>query len=246
VDSKDALVTPRKGRTTPEIGPVAVLCAAEADLNQLRSLLGFGSAAGRRLFTSRLFTPSERHPDVSLAGPMIGAPYAAMVLETLIAWGARRLFFLGWCGALTENLVVGDLLIPTAALIDEGTSRHYLPGSETSAPAPALASALAAACAAEAVAAHRGPVWTTDAVYRETREKVLCFQQRGALAVEMEASVLFSIGSFRGVDVAALLTVSDELSTLSWKPGFKDPRFAAGRKIACRVVGRACATPEAA
>ena len=61
----------------------------------------------------------------SITGPFIGAPYAAMLLETLIAWGARRIIFLGWCGAVAEEVKIGDIILPTAALIDEGTSGHY-------------------------------------------------------------------------------------------------------------------------
>jgi hypothetical protein len=38
------------------------------------------------------------------------------------------------------------------------------------------------------------------------------------------------------VDLGAILVVSDELSTLSWRPGFKHQRFLEGRKIACTVI----------
>jgi purine-nucleoside phosphorylase len=87
---------------------------------------------------------------------------------------------------------------------------------------------------------HAGAIWTTDAVYRETREKVESYQKQGVLAVEMEVSALFSVARFRQVELGAMLVVSDELSALKWRPGFKDKRFVAGRKIACRMVKEAC------
>lgn len=62
------------------------------------------------------------------------------------------------------------------------------------------------------------------------------------MAVEMECSALFTVGGFRGIDVAALLVVSDDLSSLTWRPGFKDPRFIRGREVACNVIGRLCST----
>jgi hypothetical protein len=54
----------------------------------------------------------------------------------------------------------------------------------------------------------------------------------------MEASALFTAGAFLGVDTAAVLVVSDELSGLSWKPGFKEPGFAAARSAVAAALTR--------
>jgi nucleoside phosphorylase len=218
------------------LGPVALLAAAEQDVGLLRDVLGFGADQGRRLHISRLYTVSESLPGTCLAGPLVGAPYAVMIAETLIAWGARTLVFLGWCGALSATVEIGDMVLPTSALIDEGTSRHYLPDIGASVPSPALAEKLAELCAADGSRFHQGPVWTTDAPYRETHAKVRDYQGRGALAVEMECSALFTVAAFRAVAAAALLVVSDELSSLAWRPGFKDPRFTRGREAACNLI----------
>ncbi len=76
--------------------------------------------------------------------------------------------------------------------------------------------------------------------FRETREAVVSFQERGVLAVEMELSALLSVGMFHDVDVSALLVVSDELSSLTWKPGFKSDRFKQGRNDAASIVNKLC------
>ncbi len=234
----DAIIQPGRGKGAAPVGPLALLAATGPDLVLLRDTLGFGGDEGRRLFTSRLYARSGHHPGICLAGPMVGAPYAVMVAETLIAWGARRLVFLGWCGAVTDSVAIGDLVLPTSAFIDEGTSRHYSAAAITAAASPVLAQRISAGCAAEGIGAHAGPVWTTDAPFRETPEKLLAFRNRGALAVEMEASALFSVAGFRGVEAAALLVVSDDLSSLTWRPGFRDPGFTRGREGACRVMRR--------
>jgi purine-nucleoside phosphorylase len=83
---------------------------------------------------------------------------------------------------------------------------------------------------------HAGAVWSTDAVFRETRQRVATYQQSGILAVDMETSALCSVAKFRGVDLGVILVVSDELSSLTWRPGFKHERFMHGRKTACRVI----------
>ena len=236
----DAVIHPRRGKSSPQLGPVGVLAATDPDLRRLRDRLGFGRDEGRRLHMSRLYTASESLAGICLAGPLVGAPYAVMIAETLIAWGARTLVFLGWCGAVSATVEIGDMVLPTSALIDEGTSRHYMPDIDASAPSASLAKKLAEMCAVDGRRLHQGPVWTTDAPYRETHEKVRNYQRQGALAVEMECSALFTVAAFRAAAAASLLVVSDELSSLCWRPGFKDPRFTRGREIACDVIGRLC------
>jgi Purine-nucleoside phosphorylase len=70
-----------------------------------------------------------------------------------------------------------------------------------------------------------GKVWTTDAVFRETPQKIKKAQQRKAIAVEMELSAFFKVGAFYGVDVGALLVVSDELFDREWNPGYGNQNF---------------------
>ena len=242
----DAIIQPRRGKNSPRLGPVAVLAATEPDVRQLRDLLGFGADSGRPMHISRLYTASESFPDICLAGPLVGSPYAVMLAESLIAWGAQALFFLGWCGALSETVAIGDLVLPTSALIDEGTSRHYGAAASESAPSAALVYQISDACASHGIHAHTGKVWTTDAPFRETSDKVLAYRRLGgALAVEMECSALFTLGAFRFAAVAGLLVVSDDLSSLVWRHGFKDPRFARGREAACRVILRLCSALKA-
>ena len=237
----DAIVNPVKTKNAPNIGPVAVLAATEMDLLCLCDLFKFNKDDYRRLFTSRLYVPQSSSDGVCLAGPGIGAPYAAMMLETLIAWGARRILFLGWCGAVSKQARIGDIILPTAALVDEGTSRNYaLPDNGQSQPASAMVSMVAQVLEGNRVDFHSGKIWTTDALYRETREKVEDYQKQGVLAVEMEISALFSVAQFRQVELGAILVVSDELSAFKWRPGFKDKRFVAGHQTACRMVKEVC------
>lgn len=242
----DAIIQPRRGERSPRLGPAAVLAATVPDLRRLRDRLGFGADAGRPLHISRLYSASESFPGLSLAGPMVGAPYTVMVAETLIAWGARSLMFIGWCGAIIEKIAIGDLVLATSAFIDEGTSRHYLPEPCESAAASTLVRKISDCCAAEKIDVHAGAVWTTDAPYRETPDQVLDYRRRGALAVEMEVSALYSVAAFRRAEAAALLVVSDDLSSLTWAPGFKDSRFSRGREAAAAIIDRLCSMPAGA
>jgi purine-nucleoside phosphorylase len=86
------------------------------------------------------------------------------------------------------------------------------------------------------VKVHRGRVWSIDAPYRETVRKVLLHQREGILGVDMETSALFTVARYRGIDLAAVLVVSDDLSTLRWVHGFKDPKFLESRKRVAHAV----------
>ena len=236
-DNCDAIVNPQKPKNSAVIGSVAVMAATRVDLLLLGDLLPFNKNEFERLFISRMYVNRDRTDGFSITGPFVGAPYAVMLLETLIAGGARRIIFLGWCGAVSDRVKIGDIILPTSTVIDEGTSKHY--GAEDSGHLSAsfpLVSRIRQALEKSDIDFHEGAVWSTDAVYRETRQQVAVHQQNGILAVDMETSALCSVAKFRGVDFGGLLVVSDELSSLTWRPGFKHEKFINGRKTACRVI----------
>ena len=241
MSEEEGIVQPVKGKSSPELGPVVVMAATRTDLADLCRVLNRNPDDGRWLFTSRLLA---KEGELTLVGPLVGAPYAVMVLETLIAWGARRFVFAGWCGSVSPELRIGDLLVPDAALVDEGTSGHYLPETvppgHRSLPPGDAAGFIERALVDSGIPFRRGAVWSTDGIFRETPSRLCRFRDQGAIAVEMEVSALFTAGRFRSAAVGALLVVSDDLSKLKWRPGFRDPDFRRGRQSLCRAIGKLC------
>ena len=75
--------------------------------------------------------------------------------------------------------------------------------------------------------ASTGGIWTTDALYRETWDKVEQYGNSGFMAVDMECTALHSVASFRGVGLGAVLLVSDELFGGQWRSGYSRPQFRA-------------------
>ena len=245
MENNDAIIIPKKGKRSPQLGPVAVMAGTESDLDLLCSLFHLDKSEYQRLFTSRLYITDPPGAAFALTGPIIGAPYAAMLLETLIAWGAKKIIFLGWCGAISEKIKIGDIILPTSAVINEGTSAHYgQRDAGISRASSSLVPMIRQVLNQNKIDFQTGEIWTTDAVYRETRQLVERHQQDGTLAVDMELSALCSVAQFRGVALAGILVVSDELSSLDWRPGFKDKRFVQGRRIVYSVVEELCRTPE--
>jgi uridine phosphorylase len=190
-----------------------------------------------KLYLSDVLTGSYDGTPIALAGPMLGAPQTILVLERMIALGARKFIAAGWCGSLRNDVRIGDIIIPSGAISEEGTSGHY-PGVAC-VPSSELADALRAALASTGPAIHEGAVWTTDAPFRETRAQIKAFGSQGVLAVDMETSALFSVSQFRGVELAVIMVVSDNLSGPKWVHGFRDPVFLESRKTVIRSTLKA-------
>jgi uridine phosphorylase len=230
-----ALIQPRRGKKEPVLPSFGLFFALSSDLDLFLKLSR--EKSGPPVLESEFFkivTFPGPEKECAAAAPAVGAPQAVMVLEKLIALGIKRLIFIGWCGAVSSRVRIGDLIIPTGCLIEEGTSAHY-PGAPGE-PSPDLISQLENVLLSRAIPFVKGTIWTTDAPYRETREKVLAYQKQGILAVEMEASALMTVARFRGIELAALLMVSDELGRIIWKPGFRSPDFKETRTRIFKVL----------
>lgn len=233
-----AVINPVCGKKAPETGRLAVMAATLPDLNALAGAFGFSRQPSRDFFSSRMHTGAVGNRGFCLIGPFIGAPHAVLLLENLIARGVDTVIFIGWCGSLSAQLDIGDTLLATAAFSDEGTSKHYgvsEPNAicETSTDLNRL---VADVFDRQGLSYKTGSVWTTDAIYRETPSKISFFREKGAVAVEMELSALVSATAFRSIRLCSVLTVSDDVGTLTWKPGFGDSRFKAARKRMADVM----------
>jgi purine-nucleoside phosphorylase len=223
---EEGLIQPRKRLTDPAVAQDALMAMMPADFTYLleRNRAGFSLPYDEIFFKIHPFHKNGKN-SLSLCGPFLGAPQAVMGMEKLIALGACRIWVLGWCGSLRSDLKVGDLVIPTDAVSEEGTSQHYPIGEKKAGSDPELTRILGEALVHEGRVYRGGTVWTTDAPYRETPSKVLAYGSKGILAVEMELSALMTLSAYRSVRLAGLLVVSDELADLKWRPGFRDPRF---------------------
>ena len=233
LNSKSLVPVPG-GRKSSNFGKIAVLVSSDQDFKNIRSNSLKPKASN--FYLSTLFTDKEK---VSYAGPYIGAPYGVVLLESLIAKGASKILVLGWCGAISDTLKTGDLIIPTAAISDEGTSRNYIDVCDDFpiiAPSASLTNAFGKKLGKMELKFTNEKIWTTDAIYRENPEKVEFFNKRGACAVEMECSALFAAAHYRNVAIAALLVVSDEIKPTEWIPGFRTKEFKEARKKACKAI----------
>lgn len=150
--------------------------------------------------------------------PGVGAALGAVLLEEAIAMGCRKFIACGGAGVLRRDIAAGHLVVPTSAVRDEGTSYHYLPPGREVAASPGAVAAVEQVLRRRGVPYLAGKTWTTDAPYRETREKVRLRRAEGCLTVEMEAAAFFAVAQFRGVPFAQILYGGDDVSGLEWDP----------------------------
>ncbi len=162
-----------------------------------------------------LYKTSINDEDVGLCLGYVGAAASAALLEELIAMGAEKFLVCGGAGVLTDT-PLGELFVPDAAVRDEGTSYHYLPPAREVECDRKAHDALKRALDHHRVPYREGKTWTTDGVYRETRDKTDMRREEGCLTVETEAAAFFAVSRFRGVRLAQLLYGGDDLSRVEW------------------------------
>lgn len=147
---------------------------------------------------------------VSIINFSIGSPVAALIIEVLATAEPQATLFLGICGGLHRTLEVGDFVIPTAAIRDEGASKHFMPPQVPALPTFKIQKFVSQMIVERGFDYRTGVVHTTDYRFWEFNEafKQQLYEER-ALAIDMETATLFSVGFASKVPIGAFLLVSD-------------------------------------
>jgi uridine phosphorylase len=240
-DPAEGLIEPAKLIEPKDVPEHCVVCFFQEVIDKLRE-------EGVASECACLHSAMGRHPvyEIGVQGkrlavchPGVGAPLAGAFVEELIATGCRKFVACGGCGVLDKDVTVGKLIVPAAAVRDEGFSYHYLP------PGREVQASPAGVAAVEAVLREHGcdyvvsKTWTTDAFYRETPAKVALRRAEGCLAVEMEAAAFFAVAKFRGVTFAQVLYAGDDLSGEEWDSREWHTRTAIREEV-FRLAAEAC------
>jgi AMP nucleosidase len=152
----------------------------------------------------------SKENDVSIIDFSMGSPNAALVIELLATINPKAVLFLGMCGGLHRSLKVGDFILPTASIRDEGASQHFMPLQVPALPTFKIQKFVSQILVEKGQDYRTGVVHTTDYRFWEfdDRFKAQLYEER-ALAIEMESATLFVAGFASKVPIGALLLVSD-------------------------------------
>ena len=144
-------------------------------------------------------------------GCVVGAAFAVLVAEELFASGCGLLVSLTSAGQITPCGPPPYFVVIDRALRNEGTSYHYALPSEFADADPGLVKIAAAALAKIGPRCVVGANWTTDAPFRETAEAIEAARSKGILAVEMEATALYTFARAAGVRILCLAHVTNTM-----------------------------------
>jgi purine-nucleoside phosphorylase len=163
------------------------------------------------------FTGTWNGRPVSVQGSGMGQPSMAIYVNELFAeYDVQTIVRVGSCGALTERLSLRDVVLASGACTDSGMNRLRFGGLDF-APVADFSLLRAAHDAAEDrddVTTHVGLVHSSDSFYNpRAAELTRPLVDHGVLAVEMEASALYTLAASYGRRALAICTVSDHIVT---------------------------------
>ncbi len=193
------------------------VCLLDPDGDIVRRLVATGRAERYpdwACYHTDLYRFSEDGIAFGIVGCAVGASFAVLIAEEMFAAGCRLLVSMTSAGQIEARGEPPYFVLIERALRDEGTSYHYLPPAEYSHADPALVERLDGAFEDLAVPVERGPVWTTDAPFRETAEAIRRRRADGILAVEMEAAALYAFARARGKDVLCFAHVTNRMARI--------------------------------
>jgi uridine phosphorylase len=147
----------------------------------------------------------------------------SITAEVMCHAGIENIIRIGTCGALDENIKVGDLVIVDKVIRGDGVTPYYVDKDYQTVADKKISDTMYEVAQGMGLAIHRGVVWTTDALLRETREIVEAKRKEGAIAVDMVSSTLLTIAQLNKVKAGSILSVSDNVIT--GEMGFMNPLY---------------------
>lgn len=162
----------------------------------------------------KYYEMNKENQSVAFTLAPMGAPLCVNIMEDLYANGTELIIACGGCGVLSE-IKEGEILLPTSAIRDEGTSFHYAKPSKEIKLDPNLIKEVERILKELEIKYETCKSWTTDASKRETPKKIELRKKQGCKTVEMECSALAACASFRNKQFVELLYSGDLLNDVN-------------------------------
>lgn len=154
--------------------------------------------------------------DLILFLSRVGAPACIVQYEEVFAMGLEKLVVFGTCGVLDKSIEDLAIIIPNSAIRDEGTSYHYLKSSREITVNSKYKEEFIKLLKEHNYSYIIGKTWTTDAPYRETKNKISKRKEEGCICVEMECSAITALAKFRNKEVFQFFYAADNLDSEKW------------------------------
>ncbi|MDD6772277.1 nucleoside phosphorylase [Inconstantimicrobium porci] len=197
---------------------VGISCFATVTLERLLSSFNYREIA-RTSFANLevpIYEIEYKGIKIAVFNSYVGAAGCIALIEDLFAMGLEKLVLFGTCGVLDGEIGDCSIVIPDSAVRDEGTSYHYMAASDEVKVNEKYIDDFKQYLDERDISYTVGKVWTTDGIYRETREKVKRRKSQGCICVDMECSAVAALGKFRGKDVLHFFYAADNLDAEEW------------------------------
>lgn len=144
----------------------------------------------------------------------MGGASTGIAVEELRNIGVENMIRVGSCGALQPGIKLGDLILVSGAVRDEGASKAYIDPIYPAVPHPELLFHLTKAAREMDIPHHLGLARSHDSFYTDREEEIDAYWSKaGVLGADMETAALFTIGALRGVSCASILNTVVEYET---------------------------------
>lgn len=147
----------------------------------------------------------------------VSSPIIAGDIEDLSYNGVKTFIIFGNCGVLDKTIEDCSIIIPTKAFRDEGISYHYVEPSDMIDISSKYQEKFIEILKKYDFSYTKGFTWTTDAFYRETKEKIDYFKANGAICVEMEGSAIAAVCKRKKLDYFTFYYAGDNLDAAEWE-----------------------------
>lgn len=217
--NKTAVINPDDlVRKRDDMPTVAVTCFSKETFRRMVDRFGGTKVTVRSLANLDITVYETLYKDakVALFLSPVGAPACALLLEDIFALGVQRAVMFGTCGVLNKSIEDCSIIIPDKAVRDEGTSYHYAQASDEIDVNMKYTEEFIGILKDFGCSYTKGKVWTTDAFYRETREKMKVRKEQGCICVDMECSAVAAVAKFREKEVFQFFYAADNLDEDQW------------------------------
>ena len=176
--------------------------------------VGYTSCANAR---TNVYIIKYKDTEITFFMAHVSAPRIADDIEQLKVNGVKTFIIFGNCGVLDKNIKDCSIIIPTLGYREEGTSFHYVEASDTIEMNPKYQNEFIDILKEKGFEYTVGYTWTTDAPYRETREKINYFKDKGCVCVEMEGTAIAAICQRLKLDYFTFYYAGDNLDSIDWE-----------------------------
>ncbi|WP_076417904.1 purine-nucleoside phosphorylase [Colwellia sp. UCD-KL20] len=161
------------------------------------------------------YTGTYKGQPISVMGSGMGIPSISIYATELYKdYGVENIIRIGSCGAVRDEINVGDVIIGMSASTDSNVNRMRLNQCDFAATADfGLLQKVANTAEKINKKINVGNVFTADLFYTPQPEMFALMEKYGILAVEMEAAGLYGVAAEYGKKALAVFTVSDHIKT---------------------------------